>query len=146
MWRTEKRGGLRSWHEEKGAFVVIYGRSGCPARSDGFPEARAAGDVQGAVHPRCQLTAGVCRQLLTTPGKFGYYRYLFFSYVLGQNSLVLSWYWEQWANPSRRTQQLPDIITIILGLNTPFIHSSNKYLLSSHVPGKMQNIEDKKMK
>lgn len=44
----KERGSLRSWHEEKGAFVVIYGGSGCPACSDEFPEARAAGDVQGS--------------------------------------------------------------------------------------------------
>ena len=43
MKNRKEKGGLRSWHEEKGAFAVIYGRSSCPAQSDEFPEARIAG-------------------------------------------------------------------------------------------------------
>lgn len=45
MWRTEKR--EEAWG--KGAFAVIYGRSDCPVRGDEFPEARAAGDMQGSL-------------------------------------------------------------------------------------------------
>lgn len=43
-----ERGGLKSWHEEKEAFAVIYGRSCCPTQRHEFPEARATGDTQGS--------------------------------------------------------------------------------------------------
>lgn len=50
-----------------------------------FPEARAAGGMQGSGGH----SARVCKQACIISGKFGYYRYLLSFQALGQNSLVL---------------------------------------------------------
>lgn len=52
--KSRRERGLKSWHEEKGTFAVIYGKSCCPNRGDEFPQARAAGGQGSQGEPAWQ--------------------------------------------------------------------------------------------